>query len=436
MTASNGNKSEPYEEVENWPPYTYTEYPEVTPENMKAFTEFLNTENEVGLKMELQPWVSFCDSKCSFCYFPNESFSKSLTKPYVNALKKELGMYAKTRYIKTSIFDEVVLGGGSPTVLEADQLVEILEFCKDNFNLTDDVMVKVAGCTHNLTVEKLQAISDFANRVDARCTQIDIGVQSFDDKIRKILNIVDSAEEASEVIKTVRDMGIYACIDLMYNLPGETMETVKKDVETAMELRPEGIDYYALSIHPDTPLQKQVNSGKVPDLADADTEKAMYLEAYELFKQGGYKPTGHSRFSYVQEHFTESCVAGWPWAGQLTTGSGCFMGYLGPFSYLNIEPARAYIDFVSKGAFPIAKLSVDSKEDTMRKVMTRLYVRQPVDKIKFKKEFGMTPEEAFPGAIERLVSKGLLEVDDKEIRVTEKGDLWRYNIVWEFCEKQ
>ncbi|PVX23334.1 MAG: hypothetical protein CW716_12415 [Candidatus Bathyarchaeum sp.] len=170
-------------------------------------------------------------------------------------------------------------------------------------------------------------------------------------------------------------------------------------------------------------------------MADSETEKKMYLEAYELFVKGGYKPTGHSRFSYVQEHFTESCVAGWPWAGQLTTGSGCFMGYLGPFSYLNISPARDYIDFVSKGVFPIAKLSVDSKEDTMRKVMTRLYVRQPVNKIQFKKEFGMTPEEAFPGAIERLVNKGLLEVDDQEIRVTKKGDLWRYNIVWEFCEK-
>jgi oxygen-independent coproporphyrinogen-3 oxidase len=435
MTTNSGDKSEPYEEVENWPPYTYTEYPEVTEENIRAYREFLNKENQVGLKMELQPWVSFCDSKCSFCYFPNESFNKSMTKPYVKALKKELEMYAKTRYIQTSIFDEVVLGGGSPTVLEADQLVEILEFCKENFNLTDDVMVKVAGCTHNLTVDKLQAISDFAESVNARCTQIDVGVQTFDDKIRKILNIVDSAEEASDVIKTVRDMGIYACIDLMYNLPGETMDTVRTDVEKAMELRPEGIDYYALSIHPDTPLQKQVNSGRVPDLADSETEKKMYLEAYELFIKGGYKPTGHSRFSYVEEHFTESCVAGWPWAGQLTTGSGCFMGYLGPFSYLNISPARDYIDFVSKGVFPIAKLSVDSKEDTMRKVMTRLYVRQPVDKIKFKKEFGITPEEAFPGAIEGLVNKGLLEVDDKEIRVTKKGDLWRYNIVWEFCEK-
>jgi oxygen-independent coproporphyrinogen-3 oxidase len=432
----NGDKeSQPYEEVENWPPYTYKEYPEVTAENIRAFTEFLNTENEVGLKMELQPWISFCDSKCTFCYFPNENFSRSILAPYLEALKKELMMYAKTRHIQTSFFDEVVLGGGSPSILSADQLFDILSFCKENFNLTDDVMVKSGGCSHNLSVEKLKAISDFANSVDARCTQIDIGVQTFDDKIRKMLNIVDSADEAKKVIKTVREMGLYACIDLMYNLPGETMDTVKKDVETAVELEAEGIDYYALSIHPGTPLEKQVNSGKVPNLADSDTEMKMYLEAIEIFKEAGYKPTGHSRFSYVEEHFTERCVAGWPWAGQLTTGSGCFMGYLGPFSYVNIEPARAYIDFVSKGAFPIAKLSVDSKADKMKKVMMRLYIRQPVDKIKFKEEFGVFPEEAFPDVIERLVSKGLLAVDDKEIRVTEAGDLWRYNIIWEICNK-
>jgi coproporphyrinogen III oxidase-like Fe-S oxidoreductase len=56
----------------------------------RAFTKFLNTENEVGLKMELQPWISFCDSRCTFCYFPNEAFSRKLVKPYLAVFKKEL----------------------------------------------------------------------------------------------------------------------------------------------------------------------------------------------------------------------------------------------------------------------------------------------------------------------------------------------------------
>ncbi|MDH5664050.1 MAG: radical SAM protein [Candidatus Bathyarchaeota archaeon] len=434
MKAKGEERLQPYEEVENWPPYTYREYPEVTVENIRAFTDFLETENNVGLEMELQPWISFCDSKCTFCYFPNETFSKEILGKYLVALKKELKMYAETRYIRSSFFDEVVLGGGSPSVLSPHQLVDLLSFCEENFDLTEDLMVKVAGCTHNFDIKKLRAISDFAKKIGTRCAQIDLGVQTFDDSIRKMLNILDSADEAVKTIETVRKMGLYACIDLMYNLPGETMDVLKRDVDKAMELDVEGIDFYALDVLPGTPLEKRLKAGKAPPIGDSDMEKEMYLEGYQRFRKGGYGPTGHNRFSRVEEHFTERCVAGWPWAGQLTTGAGCFMGYLGKFSWVNTEPASTYIDTVSKGVFPIAKLSVDSKLDRMGKVMTRLYVRQPVDKLKFKKEFGIFPEEAFPKAIERLTSKGLIAVDDREIRLTEAGDFWRYNIIWEFCK--
>ena len=64
--------------------------------------------------MELQPWVSVCDSKCAFCYFPTTASSKVQIEPYLDLLKKELAMYAKTKYVKTSYFDEIVLGGGTP----------------------------------------------------------------------------------------------------------------------------------------------------------------------------------------------------------------------------------------------------------------------------------------------------------------------------------
>jgi len=401
MNDKSGERWQTHERRKSWPPYTYREYPEVTVENIRAFTDFLKTKNDVGLKMELQPWISFCDSRCTFCYFPNEPFSGEILEKYLRALKRELKMYAETNYIGTSIFDEVVLGGGSPSVLPPHQLVNLLSFCEENFNLTEDVMVKVAGCTHNFNTKKLRAVSDFAKRVGARCTQIDLGVQTFDNRIRKMLNIHDSADEAVKTIKTVQKLGLYACIDLMYNLPGETMDVLRKDVEKAMELGVEGVDFYALDIRPGTPMEKQVKSGKVPLIGGSNME--------------------------------ESCCAGWPWAGQLTTGAGCFMGYLGRFSYVNIEPASAYIDVIAKGAFPIAKLSVDSKLDRMRKVMTRLYIRQPVDKLKFREEFGMFPEEAFPEAIEKLTRRGLVAVDDREIRLTEAGDLWRYNVAWEFC---
>jgi len=179
-------------------------------------------------------------------------------------------------------------------------------------------------------------------------------------------------------------------------------------------------------------LAKQIESGKVPPIAGSDVAAKMYLEAYDLFEEAGYKPTGHSRFSRVVEHFKESCVVGWPWAGIFTSGAGCFMGYLGKYSYENIESSSAYIDMVRRGMFPIAKLSISSRDDEMRQVMMRLYIRQPVNKQRFLKQFGKLPEDVFPTTINRLEENGLIEVDDKEIRLTKKGDAWRYNIAWEF----
>ena len=124
--------SEAYGTRENWPPYTYRDYPGIKPEAYEAFMKFLNTENTSGRLMELQPWVSVCDSKCAFCYFPTTASSKVQLEPYLDLLKKELSMYAKTKYVKTSVFDEIVLGGGTPSVLSAEQIIDLFVFYARN----------------------------------------------------------------------------------------------------------------------------------------------------------------------------------------------------------------------------------------------------------------------------------------------------------------
>ena len=99
------NKSVVYDSRANWPPYTYRDYPDIKPETYKSFLEFLATENTSKKLMELQPWISICDSRCAFCYFPTTATSKTRIEPYLDTLKKELEMYAQTEYVKTSVFD-------------------------------------------------------------------------------------------------------------------------------------------------------------------------------------------------------------------------------------------------------------------------------------------------------------------------------------------
>jgi oxygen-independent coproporphyrinogen-3 oxidase len=421
--------SEAYDTRENWPPYTYRDYPDIKPQTYEAFMEFLSTENTSGRLMELQPWISVCDSKCAFCYFPTTATSKVKIEPYLELLKKELGMYAKTKYVKTSVFDEIVLGGGTPSVLEAEQMIDLIDFCKANFNINKEYFIKVTGSSKTLALKKINKLAEYG------VYQMDMGAQTFDDKLRKNLCLPDSAEDVEKAIKHARKLDLCVCVDLMYNLPGQTMESWISTLRKAIELDVE-IDAYSLHVDPGTMLEKMIKTGVSPPTGDAEYEKQMYLTAYKMLTAAGYKAVGHDRYSRVEWHMRENCLNGWPWGGILTTGAGCFMGYLQRFSYSNLENINDYMATVKTGKLPISKLSESTNEDMMRRTMTRLYLRLPVSKMEFMQKFGTTPEKVFPKQLQKLKDKGLIETDNKEIRLTKLGEIWKGNIAWEFAPEQ
>jgi oxygen-independent coproporphyrinogen-3 oxidase len=425
---SEQNKPDVYDSRTNWPPYTYRDYPCIKPGTYKSFMEFLATENTSKKLMELQPWISICDSKCAFCYFPTTPTSKTRIKLYLETLKKELEMYSQTEYVKTSVFDEIVLGGGTPSILTAEQMIDLISFCKKRFTTNDEYFIKVSGSSKSFDTEKIVKLAEYG------VYQIDMGAQTFDNKLRKLLCLPDPAENVEHAIKTARKLGMCVCVDLMYNLPSQTMESWIATLKKAIELDVE-IDAYSLHVDPGTLLEKMIEKGASPPQGDAEYEKQQYLTAYKLLTEAGYKAVGHDRFSRVEWHFRENCLNGWPWGGILTTGAGCFMGYLQKFSYSNLEDINEYMAAVNAGRLPISRLSESTDEDMMRRTMTRLYLRLPVDKIEFKQKFEKIPEEVFPQQLQRLKNKGLIEIDDKEIRITKLGDIWKGNIAWEFAPK-
>jgi oxygen-independent coproporphyrinogen-3 oxidase len=422
------NKADVYDSRENWPPYTYRDYPDIKPETYKSFMEFLSTENTSGRLMELQPWISICDSRCAFCYFPTTATAKVRIEPYLDTLKKELNMYAKTKYVKTSVFDEIVLGGGTPSVLSAEQMIDLIDFCKERFTTNEVYFIKVTGSSKTLALNKIAKLAAYG------VYQMDMGAQTFDDKLRKMLCLPDTAESVEKAIRHAKKLDLCVCVDLMYNLPGQTMESWIATLKKAIELDVE-IDTYSLHVDPGTPLEKMIERGVAPPQGNAEYEKQQYLTAYKLLTEAGYKAVGHDRFSRVEWHFRENCLNGWPWGGILTTGAGCFMGYLQRFSYSNLEDINNYMATVNAGRFPISRLSESTPEDMMRRTMTRLYLRLPVSKQEFMQKFGKLPEEVFSQQLQRLKKKGLIEIDDKEIRITKLGDIWKGNIAWEFAPK-
>jgi oxygen-independent coproporphyrinogen-3 oxidase len=112
------------------------------------------------------------------------------------------------------------------------------------------------------------------------------------------------------------------------------------------------------------------------------------------------------------------------------------MGYLQRFSYSNIENIDEYMKTVSSGKLPIQRLSESSDDEMMRREMSRLYLRLPVSKKEFWEKFGKLPEAVFPKQLKNLKEKGLIEIDDEEVRITKQGEVWKGNIAWEFAAKQ
>ena len=409
----------PYDKLEHWPPMTYRNRSTVSSEACIAFADLLKTENKSKHNMELQPWIPFCDGKCTFCYFP-VSCDKQNAELYIEALKKALNFYAKSQYVKSSTFNEFYVGGGSPSVLAKDQIEEILKFCRQTFSFSSNSATKFTACTNNLTEEKIRLFS--SNSVD----QLDIGIQTFDEGLRKVLMLRDGSTKAKQKLKEVKKHGLHVSIDLLYNLPGQSIEQWKEDLQQSVELNLESVDCYPLELYPDTPLANKIVAGELPPANGDKKELEMYLEAYRFFKENGYAPTCHNRFSRLKEDFDK------PSSEVIGTGAGFFMGRLGGYLYSDIEKVEEYISTVKNGGLPIARLAKLSKEDEMRTAMMLIYVRVPVGREEFKSQFGKYPEEAFPKAIDKLQHFGLIKVDGDKISLTEKGDPWRFNIAWEF----
>jgi oxygen-independent coproporphyrinogen III oxidase len=409
----------PYSSLEHWPPMTYRNRSTANSETNKAFIDFLETENKSKHTIELQPWIPFCDGKCTFCYFP-VNCDKQNVSLYIEAMKKALNVYANSPYVKSSTFNEFYIGGGSPSVLCKNQIEEILQFCREKFSFTSNCATKFTACTNNLTEEKIKLFS--SNAVD----QLDLGIQTFNEPLRRVLKLRDSSVNAKQKLREIKNHGLHVSIDLLYNLPGQSIEQWKEDLQQAVELNLESVDCYPLELYPNTPLSNMIAKGELPPANGDSKELEMYLEAYRFFKENGYAPTCHNRFSRLKEDFNK------PVSEVIGTGAGFFMGHIGSYHYSDIEEVEGYIAAVQNGGLPIAKLAKLSQEDEMRKAMMMIYVRTPVDREEFKSQFGKFPEEAFPKAIDKLKNFGLIEEENGKFRLTEKGDPWRFNIAWEF----
>lgn len=247
-------------------------------------------------ELELYLHIPFCVKKCLYCDFLSAPASKEIQREYVQALKQEIWENRKLGqdYEVISIF----FGGGTPSILEGEQIGGLLEELKKYFSMRSDAEITVECNPGTLTAEKL----DWYQR--AGVNRLSLGLQSAQNTELKALGRIHTWEMFLESYRLVRKAGFTNVnIDLMSALPGQTRESWKDTLEKATGLNPEHISAYSLIIEEGTPFYEWYGQGSSKEienlspLPDEDTERQMYYDTREILRKKGYAPYEISNYA-------------------------------------------------------------------------------------------------------------------------------------------
>lgn len=224
--------------------------------------------------------IPFCKSRCLYCDFYSTTLLGRRTE-YVDALLAEIAM--RTDEIGENI-PTIYFGGGTPSLLAVEDIERILSALLLAVHSTAELEreITLEANPGDLTTDKLQSLREMG------INRLSIGIQSLDDNLLRAIGRRHTAGEAMTVVQWAREAGFdNISVDLMYGLPGQTMEQWAKDLDTILSLHPEHISCYCLSYEDNTPLARMLNRGEIREV-DEETENAMYDILCNKLQQAGY----------------------------------------------------------------------------------------------------------------------------------------------------
>jgi putative oxygen-independent coproporphyrinogen III oxidase len=402
----------------------------INPIESVQVAQCMNLHEDGKTKKLLYIHIPFCDSICLFCPYPKSINNETVRKNYLVALAKEIELYSQFPHIKSTSIDAVYFGGGTPSVLTLEEIRFLFETIRKNLNMDSVKEITFEGNPASFTKEKIRTLADFG------VNRISLGVQTFHSDLSKNLGMAHTNKDSYQAIKWAKEEGISSVsIDLMYNLPGQTISTWEKDIQIAVDLKVDHITLYPLKVLPKLGLYKKISSGELPTCGDIHQEIDFYLRGSNLLESHGYNfestydfcRSGKSHY-YSIMHFKERMEL-------LAFGNGAF-GQVNGFVYSNMTNVHEYIAALAINKFPVENGYTVAKGDLPSQFMSMGLRLLEIDRRAFFDQFGEYPESLFTDTINKLLSNNLIEITKEKIRLTKTdGYVWGNNICKEFCEQ-
>lgn len=354
--------------------------------------------------------IPFCRAKCFYCDFNSYPGRENLFKDYVTALILEIN---RAEPVEAEL-DSVYFGGGTPTILHPDALASILDAINSRFGISGSAEVTVEA---NPGTVDASSISELCK---AGFNRLSIGVQSFNDDILERIGRIHTTSEARSAIMQGRDAGFSnISIDLMYALPDQTIEDWQNTLDAALEISPEHISLYELTVEEGTVFGNLRRKCQI-NLPDEDLQMEMYTLAINSLTNAGYEHYEVSNFAKPGYRSRHNQVY---WRNEPYFGFGAgASGYIGGTRYTNISSPDFYIERLLAGESVVeSSETVTGRQSMGETVMLGLRMLDGLDLDAFEERYGVSLFDVYRKEVTEFTTKGLLEVADSRLRLTSKG---------------
>ncbi|MBN1582000.1 MAG: radical SAM family heme chaperone HemW [Anaerolineae bacterium] len=362
--------------------------------------------------------VPFCRAKCVYCDFNSYANCQPLFTPYLEAVHKEMARIAPL--VSNSPLPKkrtLYIGGGTPTILPARELAELVRQARYTFDLPADAEITVEANPGTINATSLRTL------YAAGVSRLSIGIQSFDDELLHALGRIHTAQEAIQAVQDARTAGLENLnLDLMFGLPGQTLDTWQKSIQQAVKLLPQHLSLYALTIEHGTPLANRVTLGEILP-PDDDLAADMYEWAEEYLEQIGYIHYEISNWA-LPGHECQHNLVYWHNDPYFGLGAGAHSWSNGE-RWANLDTPGDYIAAIEEGRLPVKEReAIDLDLEMGETMMMGLRLLQEgVSRSRFETRFGTPIERPYAAEIPELVAQGLIEFTYDRIRLTKRGHL-------------
>lgn len=369
-------------------------------------------------ELEIYIHIPFCARKCNYCDFLSFPSGGMPQRAYVDRLKEEITKASVLfpEHEVTSVF----IGGGTPSILEAELIGELMDCVRENYRMISDAEITIEVNPGSILRHK------FARYREAGVNRLSIGLQSADNGELRVLGRIHTFEEFLKCYQGARMEGFDNInVDLINCFPTQTAASWKKTLKNVLMLKPEHVSVYNLQLEEGTPFCELVAKR---ELFLPSEEEAAAMDAVTRELMAAHKFLRYEISNYAKEGRECRHNKGY-WTGKDYIGFG-----LGSSSYVNgtrFKNTTVFEDYLKTGFTELSweeyvkgKQSVETlpEREKMREFMILgLRLTKGVGSIDFYRRFGLQLDDVYGNIIDRYTARGLLERDGYDVRLTERG---------------